>query len=545
MKKSKTLLVVTQSLAMLMAAGGLSSCGAHVTSPIDLTVDTRGQTISIWTGFGASISSSLESLLSTFEDLTGIHVVHESKGGYDNLQKAINGSASSQTYANVAVGYPDHFAGYIDSDIIHRLDEFIEQDSLIPATRTGSVTDPNDESATFEELPQLDLDDFYSYYMTELQTLEYKEDGTGYLLGLPFNKSTEVMVYNKSFFDLDSVKTAGIALPTTWDEVGTQTTKILDYVKGLRVTNASSQSVSIFGNGILASDDHLYFKEIPEALVNPTDEETEPVYAVLDLTKVSENDFHPFSYDSQANFFITGMRQYGGTYTEVDKDTRQGYIKFNEGTAAREFLTEMNGIYAKGGMGIPQTWGEASYCSTPFKAYKSVMNIGSSGGVSNSLAASFKAEVSCAPIPYKNANRKYVISQGTNLGIFDVGSTAQKAAAWKLVKYLSQFANGTFAAMTGYFPTCKSASLSRDYQNMLNNPKGNEEKLKAAAARINLDVFDNAEEKWMKFVDPGFVGSSTIRTDVDTITAEIFIDKKGVQDTINEHVENLRDYLPA
>ena len=530
----RSFLTVAPLAAMALLAGtGLASCHQKVSNPIDLTVDTRGVTINMWTGFGASITAKLEAMLETFYNLTGIKVVHEGKGGYDNLQKAINGSASSQTYAHVAVGYPDHFAGYVDSDILHRLDDFIEQDKNIPETRPGTALDPEAEGETFNELPKFDLDDFYPSYMIENTSIEYKEDGTGYVLGIPFNKSTEVMVYNKTFFELPSVVSAGIALPTTWNEVAEQTQNIINYLKGR----------DLFGKAILASDDNVYAKEADLNKANEGRDEDDLIVPVLDLTLVAQDKFHPLSYDSQANFFITGMRQWGGTYTSIDKETRQGFIRFHEGDYAEEFLTEVNAIYADGGLGIPATWGEQSYCSGPFKAYKSVMNIGSSAGVSNSVGGTVKFEVSCAPIPYKNANRKAVISQGTNLGIFDVGTTAEKAAAWKLVKYLSQIDNGNFAAQTGYFPACKSAAASQAYQRFLNGRATNaEDKVNIAAAKVNAEAYD--VNGWTKFVDPGFVGSSTIRTDVDTITGEVFLDNLPIRDVIDAHAQALKDYLP-
>ena len=534
--KRNTITLVPLAAMAILAGTGLASCGGQKTSSeIDLTVDTRGETITFWTGFGASITAKLESILDEFEKDTGIHVEHEGKGGYDNLQKAINGSASSQTYANVAVGYPDHFAGYVDSDIIHRLDEFIEQDKNIPETRTGSASDKEDPESTFYELPKFDIDDFFPSYMVENRTIEYKEDGTGYTLGIPFNKSTEVMVVNQSFFDLEVVQEEGIAIPKTWDEVAEQTQKIIGFLK----------ENDAFGKKILASNGNFYESADAITALNEGKAKTDEGYVltVLDLTKVTEENFHPLSYDSQANFFITGMRQWGGTYTKVDKVTRQGSIHFFEGDYANDFLYEMNSIYGRGGLGIPATWGEQSYCSTPFKNFKSLMNIGSSAGVSNSLGAPAEFHVSCAPIPYHQADKRAVISQGTNLGIFDVGTTAQKAAAWKLVKYLTQVKNGEFAANTGYFPACKSAAESEDYKDFLAHPKGDEEKLNVAAARVNLDVYD--KDGWSKFVDPGFVGSSTIRTDVDSITAQIFIGGQGIAETIEEHKNNLMDYWEA
>ena len=205
-----------------LAATALSACGAKrvFDEDIDISVNTKGTEIILWTGFGASVSSALDTVLEEFTDATGIKATHESQGGYDNLQKAINGSASSMTYPNVCVGYPDHFAGYIDSDIQMRLDVFIEQDKKLWEEREDKKLD-DAKSGSFYELPAFDLDDFYPNYMVENQSLEFDEEGNPYTLGIPFNKSSEVMVYNKTFFESSLVQAAGITLPKTWLEAPT------------------------------------------------------------------------------------------------------------------------------------------------------------------------------------------------------------------------------------------------------------------------------------------------------------------------------------
>ncbi len=524
------------------AGASLSSCGNKTGAAIDLTVDTRGQEIQFWTGFGTTITSALETVLEEFTEETGIKVTHTGQGGYDNLQAAINGSASSITYPNVAVGYPDHFAGYIDSDIQERLDDFIAQDKNIPETREALEGYPVGNDGKFHELPAFNIDDFDPAYMVENRSLEYDESGNPYTMGIPFNKSTEVMVYNRSFFELEGVKAAGIALPTTWAEASTQSQKILSYLNTNKVLpSKDATGKKTVAGQILASDGKVYASA--SAMEAAAKEAKTTYFPVLDATKLTVGEFRPMSYDSQANFFITGVRQWGGTYSHVDKTTRRGYIDFQKGTATREFLTAVNDLYQEGGIGIPQTWGEAAYCSTPFKNYKSLMNIGSSAGVTNSIGSTVKFTVDCAPIPYHREDKKYVISQGTNLAIFDIGTTAQKAASWKLVKYLSQIKNGLFAALTGYYPTCGTALNSEDYQDFINHPVSDNDKINAAAAKVNTDIYSTADTTWEKFVDPGFNGSSAIRTDIGTITAEIFIDNAGVASTIEKHVNSLSSYV--
>jgi len=523
--KKKTSVKMLSAAALIAICGGvIASCGETINDnfTVDMTVDTRGATITMWTGFGATVTSQLQTVLDEFSAATGITVTHEGKGGYDNLQKAINLSASTGTYPNVAVGYPDHFAGYIDSNIQLRLDGFIAHDGEIPTTRTGSATDAADATSTFTELAPIDMSDYYSDYLVENQTLEYKEDGTGYTLGLPFNKSTEVMVYNKTFFDNAVVKAAGIALPTTWDEVKTQSALILSFIKGK----------AAYGK-VLGADGNVYAST--SALPSGTD-------VLLDLSAISEGGLYPLSYDSQSNFFITGVRQWGGTYTEVDKSTLRGYIAFqNQNTY--DALNAFNDIYQANGLGIPQTFGEASYCSAHFKIYQSLMNIGSSAGVSNCIPSGSAFETACAPIPYHDATNQYVISQGTNLCMFDKGGDVEKVASWKLLKYLSQINNGEFATLSGYYPTCKSAYNSSVYQEFITSTGGSAvDKLNRSAAVVNGSVY-TSENGWHKFVDPGFNGSSTIRTSIGTVTAQVFIDKTSPEDVIAAKYAELTDYV--
>ncbi|MFA7378569.1 MAG: extracellular solute-binding protein, partial [Bacilli bacterium] len=365
---------VTIASAAVLSLAVLSACGPKNRDfNVDMTVDTRGVTIQFWTGFGAVINSTLEPMLTEFTEETGIIVEYESKGGYDALQQAINLSATSESYPHIANGYPDHFAGYIASDIILRLDGFIENDKNIPDSR--------DEGA-FTELPDFDIDDFYPSYMVENQSLEFDADGNPYTLGIPFNKSTEVAVVNKTAFDLFASLDSTIKIPETWDEVATMSTKI----RGLMT------SKGYYGK-VVGDDTNAY----PD-----TDSMPSGVKQLISFADVTEQNFRVMSYDSQSNYFITGVRQWGGAYTEMNPQTRKGYVTFdNDGT--RGMLTKMRELFDANHIGIPQTWEEAQYSSNPFKLGQSLMNIGSSGGVINAVPQADAFAVEAHPIPYHSA----------------------------------------------------------------------------------------------------------------------------------------------
>ena len=318
----------------------------------------------------------------------------------------------------VAVGYPDHFSGYINSNIQLRLDGLIKNDKKRATGKDAEGFDVDKDGIRI-----LDYEDFYDDYKPENESLEFRKNGTGYKLGLPFNKSSEAMVYNATFFDWAKTQNDlkdNIFVPTTWAEVKT-------VGKAIKALFASK---NVYGK-ILGSDGNVY-ETLPEN-----------VTSVYDATKVaSADEFKLLSYDSTANMFITLVRQFGGTYTEIDKTkTGVGYAAFNDASYKQKTLDAMamvRDLDSEGLIGIPASFGESLYCSTPFKNGRSLLNIGSTAGVSNAVTGGFITKAAAIPQNEKLPNTKFVISQGTNLALFNKGTEAEKVASWKLMVYLSQ-----------------------------------------------------------------------------------------------------------
>lgn len=528
----KKLLSLVTPLAFI-ATLGLGACSGGALGPadtdkLDVNVKTRGVTISFWTGFGSKVNEKLTPILDEFQAKTGITVEYESKGGYSNLQTAINLSATKGEYANVAVGYPDHFAGYINSNIQLRLDGLIQNDSK----RKVVGKDDNGFDVDEDGIALLNYDDFYAEYKEENENLEFNEEGVGYKLALPFNKSSEVMVYNSNFFEWAATQNDikdTIFVPKTWAEVKSV---------GLAIKSFFSTK-GIYGK-IMYSDGNFYSK--PE-------DAPEGVKQVLDMSLVeSEADFHLLSYDSTENLFITLVRQFGGTYTELDKtQTGKGYAAFNDEAYRAKTLEAMDmyrDLANNGLVGVPATYGESLYCSTPFLNCKSLLNVGSTGGLTNVVGSGFTTKAAPIPQNEKDTEHKFVISQGTNLALFNKGTEAQKVAAWKLMVYLSQQANGLFAAGTGYFPTCKAAYDSEEYQEYLTKGFSGDELLKQEAAKINSTTYADKEAGWLRFVDPAFRGSSSVRQEVGYIPGYIISGEIGDNQAIlNDVYSKIRDYV--
>lgn len=492
-----SLLVVTGTSASLM---GCQLGGGVDPYNLDFTVDTRGTTIDFWTGFGSDFADILENVLKTFEDETGIIVNHESKGGYDGLQQAITLSAGTNSYPNVALAYPDHMVGYVNNNIILRLDSFFEDDG----------------DDTFNP------EDFYPDYMKENYEVEYnRETGEPYLMGVPFNKSTEVMIYNKTFFEW--AKTISgfedrIFVPSTWDEVVSVSTAINELME-----DYYGKFIGHDGKGYETRDELFAAGQTP----------------MLDFDVITYDTFRPFSYDSQANWFITLCRQWGGEFTEVDQETMQGYLAFDS-DEVKEGLQFMQNAYNDHLLAIPTTFGEAGYSSNPFKFLRCVMTVSSSAGVKNNVPQGNSFETGVAPVPYRDADHKYVISQGTNAILLDKGTEKELVASWKLLKYLTKTANGTWSAESGYFPTCSYAEESEVYQDFLNNSTSSIDRMNQATSRVNSNVYMNDAEKWTKFVDKPFSNSSRVRSTVESAMSQLFIDKV----TPDQLIQNLYTLLP-
>ena len=173
MNKNKILGTAATLASLLAVAVGAASCTNKGINPdkVDLSVDPTGATITVWHPFGATVGKVFEEVVEQFEEDTGIHVVVEPREGYDNLKKAVTLAAAGKKYPNVTLGYPDHFFEYVDSDIIVRMDHYLEDDHLMV---------PVGED---QNLYPVSADDFYADYMKEVQSIELKDDGTGYTLG--------------------------------------------------------------------------------------------------------------------------------------------------------------------------------------------------------------------------------------------------------------------------------------------------------------------------------------------------------------------------
>jgi|GEM_PF-886875 len=512
-KKLLSLTVTTLMASSIIISA--ASCGDLVRPDDPLPPTTNPVALSFWHGFGVEVNGTLGPILSNWRGQNNDTISYETIGGYDNLYDKIMMSVTTRTYPNIAVAYPDHMANYITSYILQPLDAMM-----------------NDSQRTYNNL---DSSIFIDDYMVENTSLGVYGPGIPELAGqpitygLPFNKSTEVFTFNKTFFTYASSIDPTIKLPETWDEVLEQGNKINNFM--------ATTEGGLFGKAVyrtLADDSFVVFAydgsgNLPAGV-------TPDKYArVFDFKTVTPTNFRPFGWDSTANLFITLLRQYGSTYTAPAKrgesvDISTGTYEFarpNNWDATLSALKMIAKLFQQRVMGLPGPTWTSSYCSDPFKAFQVVASVGSSGGVVNNVFPTSENVIGFGAIPHNNhavagLNGKQVISQGTNLVAFRK-TADENAAAMDAIKYLTGEGNLEFAMGTGYFPVRKADRLSETYLNFLNTPSADAKaNAKREAAKANNEIYLNDALGWTNFVDPGFAGSALIRRNVGFILEGIY-----------------------
>lgn len=429
--------------------------------------------VEFWHSFGHNITSKLDPLIEAFEQeyaAKGIHISVQAKstgGGYDGLRSRVNMGIKSNSIPTMVLGYPDHFASYIESDILLPLDEYVY--------------------ATDSEVALENPTDFYENYWNEV-VMEVK--GENKVVGIPFNKSTEVMYYNASAVDPILYELGYITQTNgvygawenpTWDQVWAVSRKLREKVD----------------NGTLSWN----------------------YGGPVKVTSCT----YPTYIDSAANFFITSTRQWGGSYTRSTGGTKGEVVFYNNAAVSSQeyFLNLAN---TEKLWNIPNKVNQ-SYGSYELNNNRAFISIGSTAGVNNNDSAKYELKV--APYPqksYAENDIQAVIQQGTNAAILSANSNNKtRLAAWLLIRYLTKTENtAEFSMNTGYLPVRKSAAESQTYKDFLaatDSPfTGNVAKTVQAA---------NAQQAYM-YTDPAFTGSSIVRDKVDTMIVAIYCNNKGI-----------------
>jgi len=435
-------------------------------SEVPLTLTTNPIEITLWHAMGEANQALLQKYADAFQDIypNVTVIIPAGVGNYDTLKTNMINAITAQDMPNLVQAYPDHVAEYLNGKAVLNLNPYI-----------GSTTwGLNGADA---------IDDIIASYLEE--NSQYDDAGTYY--SLPFNKSTEIMIYNKTVFDL-----LDIDEPQTWQDV-----------------IAAGPTLKAYGDTQA---------EAKVRAANPGLSPTE----LAPLIAAAKSLIVPAAYDSTGNAFITFTRQFNGAYTGIDFTTFRGLYLWNNNantTAAMQFLKDHNDIIT-----LPEYW-DQQYASTPFINQQTYLTVGSSAGIRYNVPATDPStglpvfQIGVGTVPY-NADLpayKAAIQQGTNISLMKTGTAQEQLASWLFLKYLISTENTTDWAMnTGYLPVRTSAYQSTIYQTFLNNPTANQLPISMAANAGYL-------QSGYMFYDPAFIGSSRARTQVGLALERIML----------------------
>ena len=376
------------------------------------TYDGSEVTIRFYHTMGTKLVEVLDLYIQEFNKIyPNIHVETTAIGSYDDVRDQIGTEIPVGNQPNIAYCYPDHVAMYNLAGAVQTLDAFINSSSEV--TRA-------DGSKEVLGLTEEQKADFIEGYYNE-----GRQFGDGLMYTMPFSKSTEVLYYNKTFFEAN-----GISVPKTWDELKEVCAKII---------------------------------EIDENAV-------------------------PLGYDSEANWFITMTEQYGSPYTSATGDhylfnheTNRNFVKMFHDWYHEGYLTTQTlyGAFTSGLFTSTDT----------IKSYMSIgSSAGAVYQRPAKVDDKYPFEVGIASIPQVDPANPKVISQGPSVCIFKKANEQETLAAWLFVKYLTPSVDfpAEFSMASGYVPVLKSVATNPTYAEFIGKADGGDF-VSALSAKVCLE----------------------------------------------------------
>ena len=385
---------------------------------------------------GENLRNVLDAYIKEFNKIyPNITVTHSQVGGYDDVRDTVSKQILAGTQPNIAYCYPDHVALYNLANAVVPLDQFINSPEL--------------------GMTQEQIDDFIDAYWEEGRCY-----GDGVMYTLPLSKSTEVLYYNKTYFEAN-----GLKVPTTWDELA----------------DVCRQIIAIENN----------------------------------------NNCIPLGYDSESNWFITMCEQLKTPYTSAtgtkylfDNAENKAFVEkfaqwYYEGLLTTQ---EIFGSYTSG-MFVQQD---------KTKTY-SYMSIGSSAGATHQrptkVNGAYPFEVGIAPVPQADASNPKAISQGPSLVILNNENRQEVIASYLFVEFLTtniEF-QAEFSMVSGYIPVLESVMENEFYKTEFLDKADGYDNVAA------LSVKQGLEQREAYYVSPAFTGSSVARDEVGNIIQNVLV----------------------
>ena len=421
-------------------------------------------TIKFSQAYSQGYQARLQSFVDSFKEIEpNVEIKLEDgwiSGNYDTIHSQTISDIQTGEYGDLVIAYPDHVVDYIDFDKAVRLDQFMDNEEY---GWTAS-----------------EKEDLVQAYLKEGQ--EFPIEGT---YCLPFSKSTEAMFYNETrLFDSELV------------------------------SFLADKNISMNRNYIETMTWEKLFGELCPAL-----EAYDAAHPNSPLITAKEGSMNSYvGYDSDANLFITLSQQYGYGYTSVD-EYGEAHLNYNNDNMKTLMKTFANAA-SKGYLRSPGVIGK-SYSSNYFKENNVLFSIGSTAGVKNQVADTF--DVGVTRIPQAEGKDAKIISQGPSICILDHnGDKDRQLAAWLFYKHMVNTKNtASWAIEVGYLPVRASAYTSEAYSDYCSK-EGKDARSTELLTALNA-IYSSTTVQSV-FTTPPFKGSSTARTEVNSLMVNILKD---------------------
>ena len=463
-------------LGALVAAIGFSvvACGPTTTPTEPSTsqpdvyepVIKEKVTISMWVK--SDVNSPLyQSFVESFKDVEPNVTVELSAltdvNNYNDLQKKVMTGILAKQYPNIVQAYPGHVADYHAQDIAINVQPYFENTTY---------------GWSAEDRAQFNLS----------AGQQFGFEGT---YCLPFNKSSEVLYYNR------------------------------DKLVGLDLSGYNTN----INNGYPLDDRYLQnltweeiFDRLGPALI--AYDEANPD---KNLINKSDSDWSVFFHEDDANHFITTMKQYDVNYTSVDS-TGKGSVNFvnDEAKALRTNFANKVTEHL-----VATRWSSAGkYSANQLLLGHSLLAVNSTVGAEYFYHDEYVTDVGVGHVPYAEGHKRYVVEQGTSLAFLDKGSDLQNLASWLFYKHMTSYDNQLqYSLGSGYLPI--RADIYNDPAYIAHNDL--DQFSGPSVARIQALVFNFAEELQEDyFTEAPFAGSTAVRNAVSYLNSGIYAEaKKG------------------
>lgn len=190
------------ALSAVLMTGLMTGCGSknNASSEEIVTEITEPVEISFWHAMSGDLEKTLENLTNKFMEANpNIKVNLQNQSTYNDLQQKMTATlASPKDLPTLTQAYPHWMINAMQDELLVDLKPYIENETI------GSEN-YNDMLEGFKTASEID----------------------GKIYGMPFNKSTEVIWYNKTLFD-----ELGLEVPTTFEEFA-QVAKTITEKKGI------------------------------------------------------------------------------------------------------------------------------------------------------------------------------------------------------------------------------------------------------------------------------------------------------------------------